>query len=296
MSKIDVKLLESAIETLKKFENNKNEGTSVESKVSLFKQFPSSIIITLTLNKQFEDQRQTPIKIPLPNGIFFPSSSEADLEHSICLFVKSDEKQSIEDQLTTQPFDGLDKVLSLSQVLKNYHEFKHRKQLLKEHTHFLCDERIAGHLYDALGNVFSKQNNYPIPINCNNLSAINDKIDSAVQSTHFFRRGKAIAIKVGYVCMSTNQIVDNVISALDAAIEKLPEQWDRVIAIHAKTSYSPSIPLYGKQADEAIAFIKEHESKAVTNNSSNNAKSKITKKRKVTDSHLGNKTDSQAGA
>jgi len=95
------------------------------------------------------------------------------------------------------------------------------------------------------------------------------------------------------VCMSTNQIVENVISGLNAAIEKLPEQWDRIIAIHAKTSYSPSIPLYGKQADEAIAFIKEHESKAVPSNSSDKEKTKITKKRKVTDSQIDSKTDSQ---
>ena len=124
-----------------------------------------------------------PVRIQIPNTLFDPSTEGQ--EHTICLFCRSEDKTSIETELSSNPFPGLTKVMSLDDVKKYLKQYQDRKKLLKEHTHFLCDTRIFSHIINLLGKVFSHRNNYPIPIDISTINKLQSAVNRSInQSTY----------------------------------------------------------------------------------------------------------------
>ena len=113
------------------------------------------------MNSEIKRSVIKPTRIIIPHSLFSPDEED----HTICLFCRSDDKKEIEEYLTAQPIIGVAKVLSINDVKKYHSQIKDKKTLLKAHTHFICDARIAPHLYNLLGTTFSARNNLPVQIN-----------------------------------------------------------------------------------------------------------------------------------
>jgi len=141
-------------------------------------------------------------------------------------------------------------------VKKLYKEYKDRKELLKAHSHFICDANVMGQLYNLLGKVFSEKNNYPIPMNYSSPSTLADGIKKVVDSTYMHLKGKSITIRFGHTSMRSNDVVDNVKVGLEFALQKIQNGWKGIQSIHVKTSYSSALPIYSKNKSESLEFIK----------------------------------------
>ena len=139
---------------------------------------------------------------------------------------------------------------------KLYKEYKDRKELLKAHSHFICDANIMGQLYNLLGKVFSEKNNYPIPMNYSSPSTLADGIKKVVDSTYMHLKGKSITIRFGHTSMRSNDVVDNIKVGLEFALQKIQNGWKDIQSIHVKTSYSSALPVYSKNKSESLDFIK----------------------------------------
>ncbi len=146
--------------------------------------------------------------------------------------------------------------MSINDVKKLYKEYKDRKELLKAHSHFICDANIMGQLYNLLGKVFSEKNNYPIPMNYNSPSTLADGIKKVVDSTYMHLKGKSITIRFGHTSMRSNDVVDNIKVGLEFALQKIQNGWKDIQSIHVKTSYSSALPVYSKNKSESLEFVK----------------------------------------
>ena len=192
-----------------------------------------------------------PTRIIIPHSLFSPDEED----HTICLFCRSDDKKEIEEYLTAQPIIGVSKVLSINDVKKYHSQIKDKKSLLKAHTHFICDARIAPHLYNLLGTTFSARNNLPVQINFTKASALPSIITKIVSSTYCNLKGTNVSIRFGHLGMSAEQVLENMLEGVACFVSKLKNEWKDVHSIHIKTSDSASLPVYSKSADAMLQYI-----------------------------------------
>lgn len=192
-----------------------------------------------------------PTRIIIPHSLFSPD----DEDHTICLFCRSDDKKEIEEYLTAHPIIGVSKVLSINDVKKYHSQIKDKKTLLKAHTHFVCDARIAPHLYNLLGTTFSARNNLPVQINFTKTSMLPSIISKIVSSTYCNLKGTNVSIRFGHLGMSAEHVLENMLEGVECFVSKLKNEWKDVHSIHIKTSDSASLPVYSKSADAMLQYI-----------------------------------------
>lgn len=203
-------------------------------------------------------------------------------DNTICLFCRSDDKEIINAYLEKNPIEGLTKVVSINDAKKHYTQIKDKKQLLKDHSHFICDSRIAGQLYNILGSTFSSRNDYPVQINFTNPAQLPALIKTVIGSTYFNMAGKNISIRLGHTGMKANQVQENIMEGLPFAIEKLQNDWKDVHSIHLKTSDSASLPLYSKLPDEMLQYVTKQAANVPALATTTPAKSKKSEKSEKT--------------
>jgi ribosome biogenesis protein UTP30 len=200
-----------------------------------------------------------PIRIAIPNSIFNAGGEG----HNICLFVRSEDKVAIESELSNSPIEGVDKVLSINDVKKLYAPHKEKKTLLNTFTHFVCDVRIMGHLYNLLGKVFGARNHYPIPIEYKNPSKLDKAMALFKDATYMHYRGSNITIRFGHTKQTADEINKNIEVGLAFAVQKLPNQWKDVVSIHIKSSDSAALPVFSKlPGNEEFKFVQKQLTKS----------------------------------
>lgn len=218
------------------------------------------------MKKDVGNPKLKPTRIDIPNSLY-----STDIEdHTICLFCRSEDKEKIQEFLATNPIDGLTKIVSLNEVKKHYVLHKDKKQLLKEHTHFLCDARIMSHLYNLLGKVFGARSSYPIPIAISansrpgkgpavdtglQLNKLEGVVMKAVNSTYMHLSGRNITIRFGHTGMGTKSVIENIMQGMPVAVTKFKNEWKDVMNIYIKTNDSPSLPLYSKSTDIVQKYL-----------------------------------------
>lgn len=196
---------------------------------------------------------QRPVRVKIPHSIFLADTED----HSMCLFCKSEDKKVIEQYLAKNPIPAIGRVISMNDVVKLFKSFKERKQLRTEYSHFICDVNITKQLYNALGKTFNGIGQLPIPVNYDDLSALPKAVNKVLESTYMHLKGQNITFTIGFTSMDAHKIQDNIISGIDFAMEKIPGKWGKVHSIHIKTGGSPSLPIFGKMANEAIQVLRE---------------------------------------
>ena len=178
-------------------------------------------------------------------------------DNTICLFCRSDDKESITQYLEANPIEGLTKVISINEAKKHYVQFKDKKALLTAHSHFICDSRIVNQIYNILGSTFSARNDHPVQINFTNPAQLPDLVKKVISSTYFRLAGKNISIRLGYSTMKPSHVIENVLEGVPFAIEKLQNDWKDVHSIHLKTSDSAALPIYSKIPNEMQQYVSQ---------------------------------------
>ena len=284
MSKLDTKLLRNAVNALLEYNESKKDAGGN----SLLGEYAKAIQAQIQLKESIKKPILKPVRVKIPHSFFDPEGSE---EHSICLFVRSEDKADVETYLKANPraIPGLNikeshgTVLSLDDVKKLYKNFKELKKLQSSYSHFICDARIMSHLYGKLGKTFGSRNNFPVPIDYKSLEQLPRSVKKAVDSTYTRLNGQNLMIRVGLTgtLLTHAQIVANITEGLDFLIAKLKNQWKDVKGIYLKCSDSAALPIYAKNYSEQMKFVKEAAADSDEEDaSSNKSKTKNGKKRK----------------
>jgi len=111
------------------------KGQSSSGKSSLFDAGDvlsgQTVQLIVGLKKIPEQGKAKPITLPIPHSLYSPDSGA-----SMCMFVK-DNSEELKKKLEADPVDGLERVISLSALRRNYKEYSDRRKLVASHDLFL---------------------------------------------------------------------------------------------------------------------------------------------------------------
>ncbi|CAM9495077.1 unnamed protein product, partial [Discosporangium mesarthrocarpum] len=232
-SKIDVGLVRRASAALlKHLEASRN------SKPSLFEN-EETIIVQFSLHKIPEKISTKPIHIDIPSPLRKQDGCD------MCLFVKDDAKAWVKEQLEETPVAGLTKIIKLQKLRTAYREFKNRRELLGQFDLFLCDDRIMPMLTKALGKTFLSVKKQPVPLRLERWSSLGGQIARARDNTHLcMSHGSCWVLKLANTSMTEDQVVENIVAGVAAAVRHVPKKWMNIKSIHIKSSNSVALPIY----------------------------------------------------
>eukprot|EP01041_Mallomonas_annulata_P004685 gene4685-9283_t len=258
---IDEALCTKAINALYKHELKKRDKSS---KPSLIGEFAKPILAQVELVKEIAKPVIRPVRVKIPNSLF-----SNDEDHSICFFCRTEDKDEIHSYLQSHPIPGFreDSLKSIVDVKKYLKQYKDKKKLLTEFTHFLCDSNVMNFLYNLLGKVFGQRNNYPVPIIYEKITGLEHVIQKAIDSTYMHLKGKNITIRFGHTAMTPSSVTENTLAGLSFAVEKLGG-WNAIRSIHLKTADSAALPIFSKLPSDVLTYVKqlagEETSKTIT--------------------------------
>lgn len=216
------------------------------------------IFLVMAMKKTPLKQQNKPLRISIPHSLFDPAANPGS---EICLFTKDppqpadyDPKSGVplvnpvKTALQEHPVAGVTKVLSISKLRNNYHEFKERRRLLSSYTLFLTDERIMPLLPALLGSKFYEKKKQPVAVNIaqHDFSA---ELTRARDSTYMFvNTGPCSSIRISRSSFSRAQSFENIQAALDQIAAHVPKHWAGVQSLHIKTQNSIALPIYNSAA------------------------------------------------
>ena len=227
-----------------------------EDKAALFDEYAKPILVNLQLTKELSEPVLKPVRVKIPHSIFNPTEPD---EHTICLFCRSEDKESLQQLVSNDPdaVPGLKEIISISDVKKLYADLKNLKKLQSSYTHFVCDPAILSHLYNKLGKTFGARNNFPVPADYKKIEKMPAAVNKAVcDSTYMSLKGKSITIRLGLTNMKKGSVVENIMSGIEFAVGKLPQAWKDVHTVSVKLSDSVALPIWSKFNNEQLNFVK----------------------------------------
>ncbi|NWS72783.1 RL1D1 protein, partial [Crotophaga sulcirostris] len=185
------------------------------------------------------------ISIPLPHGIR-PETAE------ICLFTKDEPNLSAEQTeslykklLIQNGIRSVSQIISYKTLKKEYKLFEAKRRLLNRFDLFLSDDRIRRLLPSHLGKHFYERKKVPLSVN---LKAKNlaKELQKHIQGTTLpvTSKGSCHTARVGHTGMEVDQILDNIMAAVEVIAKKLPKNWKNVKLLHLKTPKSIALPIF----------------------------------------------------
>lgn len=226
-------------------------GTQQANSAELFAEDEQVLYLLIALKKMpLRSRKDKPVPLPLPHPLYTSEGME------ICLFVKDSEGEGHKEakkRLTAfEKNGGIAKVVGVSKLRTKYESHEAKRQLCKLYDLFLADDRILPSLPKLIGKSFFKKKKQPIPINLRTKDWA-AQVSKACANTYMFKNsGTSISIKIARSSFTAQQVVDNVHSALLAAVEHVPKKWAALQAVYIKTAESVSLPLYQALPDAPI--------------------------------------------
>lgn len=268
--------VESAVAALLKYKASQ----SANEKPQLLPQ-DDYFYLNLTLKKIPSNARTNPYRIPLPNPIRDAAGTE------VCLII--DDRQ----RTTTPPSDEMkkliksqgipiSKVIKLSKLKANYKPFEARRKLCDSYDVFLVDKRIVHLLPKLIGKEFFRKKKLPLGVDLGKKN-LKLQVERVLGSgLLFIRSGTCSVMKVGKMEMEKDSIVENVVAAIEGAVEKVPKKWDGVRSLHLKFSDSVALPIYQAMPEVRLKIegLKEVEEAGEVTETSDNDGAKSGKKKK----------------
>ncbi|XP_051152168.1 uncharacterized protein LOC127266091 [Andrographis paniculata] len=241
-SRVPKSTVESAVAALLKYKAAQSAG----EKPQLLPQ-DEYIYLNLTMKKIPSRSRTNPYKIPLSHPIL-DSSSE------LCLIV-DDRPQSptppsdqIKKLIKSQDIP-ISKVIKISKLKANYKAFEAKRKLCNSYDMFLVDRRVVHLLPKLIGKEFFRKKKLPLPVDLSKKN-LKSQVERALGSALLLvRTGTCSVMKVGKVAMEKDEIIENVIDAVNGAVANVPKKWDGVRSLHLKLFDSVSLPIYQAMPD-----------------------------------------------
>ncbi|EEY67326.1 uncharacterized protein PITG_04334 [Phytophthora infestans T30-4] len=182
-----------------------------------------------------------PIPITLPHALYDESAE-------ICLFVKDEDKKRIKEALAKDPVQGLTKVLTVKKLRKNFSRFEDKRALAAAYDMFLADDRVLPYLKGPLGNKFFVKKKQPVSVRVSRKDVANSVRLAARRTAFHVSAGVCCNVKVARLDMTPEQIVDNVMVAMNNCASLVPKGWNGVQSISLKLADSVALPVYNALA------------------------------------------------
>ncbi|WVF70385.1 hypothetical protein IAT40_005175 [Kwoniella sp. CBS 6097] len=198
-----------------------------------------------------------PVRIQLPNPPLPPPPAT-----SVCLISKTPQRE-YKDLLASPAHNikFISRVVGLEKLKGKFKPYEARRELMRDHEIFLCDERVLPLMPGLLGKMFFESKKQPIPVNMNRKD-LKAELGRAISSTYFHpSTGTSYSIRISTPSSSTSsQTLSNLLSAIPQVIANIQDGWENVLSIGIKTSSSVMLPVYSAKLNgrfDTVAAPKE---------------------------------------
>ncbi|CAL9134341.1 unnamed protein product [Musa textilis] len=202
------------------------------------------VYLVLTLKKIPHRGRPFAFRVPLPSS---PHSSA-------CLLVDDRPKSALSSAAARAQVRDLalpvSNVLGLSELRSLCRSPEARHSLAGSHDLFLADSRLAPLFPALLGNLFfskkknKSKNKTPVPLDLA-LRSWPEELRRVCGSTLFhLGPGTCSVVKVGRASLGRDEVIDNVLAAIEGVVGHVPNKWKNVKYLHLKATESLALPLY----------------------------------------------------
>ncbi|XP_050380228.1 uncharacterized protein LOC126797609 [Argentina anserina] len=235
----------NAVTALLKWRDSKNP-----SKLDLLGSGDDELLyLVVTLKKIPAKARVNAYKIPLPT----PLHSRAT---EFCLIYDDRPKSKLSKPLIQAKIkaDNLPvvKILKYTKLKSDFKAFESKRKLLNSYDMFLADKQILPLLPRLLGKHFFKTKRIPVPLDLLKKNW-KDQVDRICASAlMFLSTGTCSVVRVARTSMSEEEIVENVVKAIEGVVEVVPGGWGGVRSLHLKMLESIALPVYQTLPDEGV--------------------------------------------
>lgn len=184
-----------------------------------------------------------PIQIDLPHSLYGGGDSG-----EMCLFVKDEDKQRIKEALAKDPVPGLAKVMTVKKLRKHFSRFEDKRTLAGAYDLFLADDRVLPYLKAPLGSKFFVKKKQPLPVRVSRKDVSFSIRAVANRTALHVSTGACSNVKVARLDMSVDDVVDNIMVAMNNCAAHIPKGWAGVQSISVKTNDSVALPIYNALA------------------------------------------------
>ncbi|KAK1698848.1 hypothetical protein QYE76_015545 [Lolium multiflorum] len=201
------------------------------------------VVLQLTLRRVPAKPTTKPHLLPLPHPVVAHSAA------SVCAI--SDDRAGSASPAAAAILDAaralalpVAEVVPFSAVRTDYRPYESRRRFAASHDLFLADRALLPMLPRLLGKAFYSSKKAPLAVDFTR-AGWPEQVRKVVNSTFLYlRTGTCSGIKVGRLDMGDEEIVENVMAAVEAAVEKVPKNWANVRALHLKAVDSVALPIY----------------------------------------------------
>jgi len=261
---LDAPLLDRAVSALLKHD----ETSSGKRKSTPLVEDDRDVHVQFALARVPQRPSPKPIRVDIPHPfIRVPRLEGDDLgkddadkdndyleEADVCLLVSNDHTKTwVKELIERFPshLGCIKKVMTLDSLRTKHKRFDRRRVILESYDVFLADDRILPMLGKALGKSFFKKKNLPVPIKITRKEAFPFTVQRCLRATYMYlSAGTCVTVKVGTTGMPPRHLAENVQSAVQNTVEKLPRKWANVSGIFVKTPRSVALPLYSRTPEE----------------------------------------------
>ncbi|KAG6519924.1 hypothetical protein ZIOFF_016953 [Zingiber officinale] len=199
--------------------------------------------LVLTTKKAPRGVRPNNFRVPLPHRLY----------SSCCLLVDDRPRSSLAPSAARDAVRHLalplSDVLTLSEIRSRCRTPEARRSLAASHDLFLADRRLIPLLPSLLGDPFfskKKKGNHrtPVPLDLS-IPSWPEDLQQACGSTKFHLVPTTSSeIKVGRASQGRDDLIDNVMAAIEGVVLNVPKKWKNVRSLHLKATNSLALPLY----------------------------------------------------
>lgn len=184
-----------------------------------------------------------PIQIDIPHSLY---GGEGGAE--MCLFVKDEDKQRIKEALAQDPVPGLTKVMTVKKLRKHFSRFEDKRTLAGAYDLFLADDRVLPYLKAPLGSKFFTKKKQPLPVRVSRKNVSFGIRAVAHRTALHVSPGACSNVKVARLDMTVDEMVENIMVAMNNCAAHIPKGWGGVQSISVKTNESIALPIYNALA------------------------------------------------
>ncbi|ROL51699.1 Ribosomal L1 domain-containing protein 1 [Anabarilius grahami] len=202
------------------------------------------------------------IRIPLPHALRTESGD-------VCLFTKDEPNMTPEQTrrfykklLTERGVKHVIEVIPFKMLKTEYKPFEAKKRLLGNFDLFLADARIRRRLPSQIGKHFYLRKKSPLSVNLEskNLASYMERLILGT-TISVSNKGSCCMARVAHSDMATDEIVENVITAVSTISSKLAKTGTNIKIIHLKSETSVALPIYTSDLSH-VKLVEEAQKKA----------------------------------
>ncbi|RYR00638.1 hypothetical protein Ahy_B07g088762 [Arachis hypogaea] len=235
--RIPTETVKNAVEALLKWRDSNSES----HKPKLFDADEEFVYLVVTLKTIPHKSRVNPYKVPLPHSLLSPFNET-------CLIIDDRSKSKLTKQEAQKKIKAdnvaVSKVLKLSKLASDYRPFEAKRKLCDSYDLFFADKRVVPLMPRLLGKKFFKKKKVPVQVDLTKKNW-KEQVDKACSSALLFLgTGTCCVVKVAKVSMESEQIVENMMAAIEGVVEVVPKKWANVRSLHVKLYESLALPVF----------------------------------------------------